>query len=57
MAGAEWCIMLIFAGPIGDCCIILEPKLDEYVMGCASLLRTHGMLRMSWRWRENNDAV
>ena len=57
MAGAEWCIMLIFAGPIGDCCINLEPKLDEYVMGCASLLRTHGMLRMSWRWRENNDAV
>ena len=25
----KWCIMLNFAGPIGDCCIILEPKLDE----------------------------
>ncbi len=29
MAGAKWCIMLIFAGPIGDCCIILEPRLNE----------------------------
>ena len=45
MAGAKWCTMLIFAGPAGDCCIILEPKLDEKVMGCASFLRTHGMWR------------
>ena len=29
MAGAEWCIMLNFAGPLGDCCIIFEPRLDE----------------------------
>ena len=34
-----------FAGPIGDCCIIFEPRLNEYVMGCASLLRTHGTSR------------
>ena len=26
MAGAKWCIMLNFAGPIGDCCIIFERK-------------------------------
>ena len=31
MAGAKWCIMLNFAGPVGDCCIILDPKLDEKV--------------------------
>ena len=43
MADAEWCIMLNFAGPAGDSCIILEPRLNEYVMGCASLLHTHGM--------------
>ena len=29
MAGAEWCIMLIFAGPIVGCCIILEPNLTN----------------------------
>ena len=26
-----------FAGPIGDCCIILYPRLNEKAKGCASL--------------------
>lgn len=45
MAGAEWCIMLYFAGPIGDCCIIFESKAKRKARGCASLLYTHGTLR------------
>lgn len=29
MADAKWCILSIFASSIGDCCIILEPRLNE----------------------------
>ena len=38
-------MLTFFAGPIGDFCIILEPKLDEEVMGYASKLHRHGMWR------------
>ena len=37
---------LFFAGPLGDCCIILNPRLNEKAKGCASLLHTHGMLKV-----------
>ena len=33
MAGAKWCIMLIFAGPLGDRCIIFKYKKKKKSQG------------------------
>jgi len=50
-------MLTFFAGPIGDFCIILEPKLDEEVMGYASKLHRHGMWKLLYFCPTNHQIV